>query len=381
MPWKEQSVMSQRIEFIHFATQEGSNLAELCRRYGISRDTGHRLLKRFKAGGFEALEDRSRRPHHCPNKTSSAVEKSVLEVRDAHPTWCGRKIRRRLQDLGKSDVPAASTITEILRRNGRIDERDSDQRKALKRCEHPVPNALWQMDFKGHFALTRTKTRCHPLTVLDDHSRFSILLQACPNERGNTVQGHLERAFKTYGLPESMLTDNGAPWWGPCGGGLTQLSMWLVQLGIRLRRCRPRHPQTQGKDERFHRTLTAEVLAHRTLSTFSHCQLVFDRWRTIYNFDRPHDSLDLDVPATRYEPSSRVFPDRLPQIEYGPEDHVRTVRSDGSVSYQNRRLVVGQGLKKRDVAVRHTAQEGHVEVYFCSYQLGTFDLAKCGKAR
>lgn len=381
MPWKEMSVMSQRAEFIHFATQEGANVAELCRRYGISRDTGHRLVNRFKAGGLEALGDRSRRPHRSPNKTPKAVENDVLEVRDAHPDWCGRKIRRRLQDLGKSDIPAASTITEILRRHGRINEEDSTQRKVPKRFEHSVPNALWQMDFKGHFALTRSKTRCHPLTVLDDHSRFSILLQACPNERGNTVQGHLERAFRTYGLPESMLTDNGAPWWGPCGGGLTQLSMWLVQLGVRLIRCRPRHPQTQGKEERFHRTLKAEVLAHRTLSTFSHCQQEFDRWRSIYNFDRPHDSLGLDVPATRYEPSSRPFPDPFPQVEYAPEDQIRKVRSDGSVSYKNRRLEVGQGLHKRDVAIRHTAKAGHVEVYFCSHRLGSFNLDECGRAR
>lgn len=380
MPWEERSVMSQRTEFVHFATQEGANISELCRRYSISRDIGHKWLNRYKAGGVGALEDRSRRPCRSPNKTPESLERKILEVRDEHPAWGGRKINRRLQNLGFAP-PAPSTITEVLRRNDRLTDLESDRRQAVQRFEHPVANALWQMDFKGHFPLTRVSSRCHPLTVLDDHSRFSIALEACPNERGNTVQRRLEQSFQTYGLPECMLTDNGAPWWGPCGGGLTQLSMWLVQLGIRLVRCRPRHPQTQGKDERFHRSLKAEVLAHRSLTTFVHCQQEFDRWRTIYNFDRPHEALDMEVPATRYEPSSRPFPTQLPPIEYGPEDHTRKVRSDGSVSYQGRRLEAGQGLKGRDVAVRHTGREDHVEVYFCSHKLGSFNLAECGKAR
>ncbi len=377
MPWEERSVMSQRFEFVYFADQDGANVSELCRRLGISRDIGYKWLNRYKSDGVAALADRSRRPLRSPNRTSEVMETRILEVRDAHPAWGARKIRRRLQNLEVTDLPACSTITEILRRNGRLSTHEPQSRGAWQRFEHPEPNALWQMDFKGHFALTRSRGRCHPLTVLDDHSRFAVAIQACPNERGETVQKRLNRTFQSYGLPDSILTDNGAPWWGPRGGGLTQLSIWLVQLGIRLVRCRPGHPQTQGKDERFHRSLKAEVLAHRPLMTFEHCQQEFDRWRDIYNFDRPHESLDMEVPAVRYQPSSRSLPTTLPAIEYGPEDHTRKVQDHGTISYKGRLIQVGRGLYGCHVAVRHTAKEDHVEVYFCSHKLGTFDLRAC----
>lgn len=376
MPFKEKSVMSQRTEFVQFASQDGANISELCRRYGVSRDTGYRLLQRYRTGGLKALSDQSRRPRTNPGRTPEAMEKAILKVRDAHPAWSGHKIRQRLQDTGILDPPASSTITEVLRRNGRLDFQESEKRRAPQRFEHPVPNALWQMDFKGHFALTRSRCRCHALTVLDDHFRFSIAIGACSNERGRTVQQRLISSFQTYGLPERILTDNGAPWWGPCGGGLTHLSIWLVQLGIGLVRCRPRHPQTQGKAERFHRSLKAEVLAHRSFTTLKHCQQEFDHWRTVYNFDRPHESLDMQVPATRYEPSSRALPAKLPDIEYGPEDHTRKVQQNGTISYKGNFLQVGRGLEGHPVAVRHTAKEGHVEVYFSRHKLGSFDIRK-----
>jgi transposase InsO family protein len=238
MPWEEKPIMSQRSEFVIFAREPGANISELCRRYGISRRVGYKWLRRYAIGGADALADRSRRPHQSPNQTCGTVEDKILAVRADHQAWGARKIRRRLQDLGVTDIPACSTITEILRRQGCLCPVESEQRRTPHRFEYPVPNALWQMDFKGHFPLARFHRRCHPLTVLEK----------------------LERTFRTYGLPERMLTDNGAPWWGPSSGGITHLSRWLIQLGIELLRCRPGHPQTQGKDERFNRTLKAEVI-------------------------------------------------------------------------------------------------------------------------
>ena len=228
-------------------------------------------------------------------------------MRAAHNRWGGRKIRGRLLDLRTTDVPAASTITEILRRGGCLSLEDTEERLAPKRFEYPVPNALWQMDFKGHFALTRYRGRCRPLTIIDDHSRFSVAVEACADERGDTVRERLERTFRTYGMPERLLTDNGSPWWAPRGGGITLLSRWLMQLGIQMLRCRPRHPQTQGKDERFNRTLKAEVISSNALESIAHCQREFENWRYIYNFERPHESLDMATPSTRYKPSLRPF--------------------------------------------------------------------------
>ena len=166
------------------------------------------------------------------------------------------------------------------------------------------------------------------------------------------IQPRLAQIFERYGLPDSILTDNGAPWWGTKSGTVTQISIWLIRLGIRLTRCRPYHPQTQGKDERFHRTLKAELIAYRPWKSLAQCQREFDRWRTVYNFERPHEALKLEVPASRYRPSPRPFPGRLPAIEYGPDDHVCNVGWNGSFEYEGRSLQVSSALKGFPVAVR-----------------------------
>ncbi len=180
MPWKQKSVMDQRREFIDLALSGGVSISELCGRFGISRDTGHRLLRRYALAGEAGLEDGSRRPHESPRRTSATMEAAILEVREHHPAWGGRKIARRLRDRGLTEVPSASTVTEVLRRHGYLaDARASGQHRAFVRFERAAPNALWQMDFKGHFATAGP--RCHPLTVLDDHSRYALGLRACGN--------------------------------------------------------------------------------------------------------------------------------------------------------------------------------------------------------
>src|SRR3954447_25016735 len=212
MPWNEVSTISLRLEFVTLAIAEGANIRELCRRFGISAQTAYKWIARFQAQGPEGLHDRSRRPAASPRRSAEDLEAQVLQLRDAHPAWGGRKLRARLQPLAVPDVPAASTITAILRRHGRLDPDQAAAHRPVVRFEHAAPNQLWQMDFKGHFALG--SGRCHPLTVLDDHSRFALGLLACPDERAETVQTHLTTLFRRYGLPVRLHCDNGSPWGG-----------------------------------------------------------------------------------------------------------------------------------------------------------------------
>jgi len=368
--------MSQRREFVEFAAAESANLAELCRRFQISRKTGYKWLNRYRRQGAEALADRSRRPHRSPLQTPPEVERMVLAVRQEHPVWGGRKIRQVLLRRGEEAVPSASTITEVLRRHGELDEAKAGSPRAFVRFEADAPNDLWQMDFKGHIAMRRG--RCHPLTVLDDHSRYAVGLIACLNERRTTVQSHLTSLFRQYGLPRRMLMDNGAPWGSDQWHRHTPLTAWLIRLGIGLSHGRPYHPQTQGKDERFHRTLKAEVLQGRTFTGRAACQEAFDEWRPIYNFQRPHEALELQVPADRYEPSPRAFPHRLPPIEYGPDDAVRRVQTGGWINFRGRRYRVPKAFRGHPVGLRPTTRDGVHEVYFCRRKLGTLDERQSG---
>jgi len=375
MPWKACDSMALRQEFVSLAMREEANISRLCVRYGISRKTGYKWLARHREMGPEGLRDRSRRPRHSPYQTCLAIERAVLEVRDAHSCWGGRKIRRFLLDRGlaEEDVPAASTITEVLRRHGRITEEASRQAKPCQRFEHPRPNDLWQMDFKGHFGL-RGDGRCHPLTVLDDHSRFSVALRACGNEQGVTVQAELTCVFRCYGLPLAMLMDNGSPWGSDAEHHFTPLTTWLMEQGIRVTHGRPYHPQTQGKDERFHRTLKAELLRGREFSDLADCQSRFDPWREMYNTERPHEALGLDVPASRYQVSPREFVESPVPWDYGPGAITRKVCAKGCISLRGREHKVGKAFRGRRVGLRPLGQDGLLGVYFCRTKIHEINL-------
>ena len=368
MPWKECSAVSCREEFVRLAQVEWAKMSELCRRFGVSRKTGYKWLGRYASTGASGLLDRSRRPRGSPARTSEAMEERVLAVRTQHPAWGGRKIRRVLLNAGHEGVPSASTITAILHRHGLIDEAASHKHKAWIRFEHPHPNDLWQMDFKGHFAMDCD--RCHPLTVLDDHSRYCVGLQACGNERTATVRERLTGVFRRYGLPRRMLMDNGSPWGSDADHPWTPLTVWLLRLGVGVSHGRPYHPQTQGKEERFHRTLKAEVLSGRTFENLPACQSAFDDWRETYNVRRPHEALELSTPITRYAVSPRSFPEALPAIEYGPGDTVRRVYDGGQITLKNREYRVGKAFRGCPVALRPTLCDGVLDVYFCTERIG-----------
>jgi transposase InsO family protein len=372
MPWKKVTIMSQRKEFTVLAMTEGANISQLCRGFGISRKTGYKWIDRFADGGDLGLRDRSRRPHLSPLAKPKEVEEAVLRVRELHPAWGGRKIRTRLSAQGRMDIPAASTITAILRRRGRIDLEDSLKRKAWQRFEAKEPNHLWQMDFKGSIEIAQG--RCHPLTVLDDHSRYSLGLEACEHEQGHTVQARLTGVFERYGLPKQILVDNGAPWGSDQEHVYTPLTVWMIRLGMAVIHARPYHPQTLGKDERFHRTLKAEVLQYCTPLDLAGCQRRFDEWRAVYNFERPHEALDMMVPASRYRISPRSFPKTLPPVEYGPDDEVRKVQNEGWFSYRGREYKISKAFRGEYVALRPTSTEGTLDVFFCNHKVAKINL-------
>lgn len=378
MPWSG-TVEEQRREFFEEFTAPGANRSAVCARWGISRNAGYELLKRCVVRGEAAFRDASRRPVESPWRTSAEVEARVLEVRAEEPTWGGRKIRRRLQDLGVREAPAVSTITAILRRHELIDPAESAKRKAFVRFERERPNELWQMDFKGHFALGNGR-RCHPLTILDDHSRYCVELGACANEQAETVQDRLERVFRRYGLPEAMLMDNGPPWGAEGRGGYTGLEIWLMRMDVRVLHGRPRHPQTQGKEERFHRTLKDDVVKRVPMQDLPQAQATFDGYRPRYNHIRPHQALAMEVPASRYQASERAMPRRLPEIAYAPGDAVRKVQDSGRISYGGREWRLSKGLHRMPVAIRETEKDGELDVYFCRYKVAVLDL-KAGTAR
>jgi transposase InsO family protein len=372
MPWNEVSIMGQREEFVGLASQADSNIRFLCRRFQVSPTTGYKWLARYGERGREGLADEPRRPDHSPRRCSPVIEEAVLRLRDEHPAWGARKLRRRLLDTGVVGLPSPSTVHQILLRHGRVDPNESLKHRAFQRFEHPAPNLLWQMDFKGHFATDTA--RCHPLTVLDDHSRFALGLQACPDQRTQTVQQRLSSIFRLYGLPERITMDNGSPWGGNSDHHFTQLTAWLIRLDVRVSHSRPYHPQTQGKDERFHRTLNDELLRRRNFSDLSDSQLAFDHWRHIYNFQRPHDALQLEVPASRYQPSSRPFPETLPPVDYPDGDTVRKVQQRGEIWFKSRPFKIGNAFYGHRVALRPSPIDGIYDVFFCSQNIAQISL-------
>jgi len=373
MPWREVSVMDERREFVRLAMQDGVNRRELCRRFGIHPATAYKWLSRWD-GGDRELGNRSRRPHASPARSDAAMEARVLGVRDAHPAWGARKIARCLEREGVRP-PALSTVHEILRRHGRVVP-PSGGARAAQRFEKPAPNLLWQMDFKGWVRLANGMC-CHPLTMVDDHSRYVPCLKACADEQGVTVKSHLQTTFQRYGLPDAVFVDNGTPWGDSSGARWTRLGVWLAKLGVEVLHSRPYHPQSRGKNERFHRTLKDEVFALRRFSDLAEVQRAFDQWREVYNFERPHEALAQEVPASRYRPSTRCMPARLPEVDYDEREIVRTVSSTKAyVRFKGRLWRVPRAFQGERLAIRPLPGDGRYAVCFGAHQVAEIDLTK-----
>ena len=374
MPWQECTTMSIRREFVLLAEQPQSNVRELCRRYGISPKTAYKWLKRYREQGDPGLQDRSRRPLQSPKRSSAELEQEVVRMHHQFPYWGARKLLPLLPDGMKR--PHHSTIDAILQRHDCqvLYHSEKAQAPATRRFEHERPNDLWQIDFKGHFHLSDHRSpRCHPLTVIDDHSRFVLCLEGCEGERLELVRPKLIEVFRRYGLPRRITADNGPPWGSNIEGGLSALEVWLMRLGIEVSHSRPHHPQTQGKLERFHQTLKRELL-HRTFSDMAHCQGVMSKWRDQYNQLRPHEALGQLPPISRYQPSLRSYPEELPEIEYEPGDRVLRVRGTGQVYFEGRNRFVGGGLLGERVAIRPSGVDGVYDVIFIYKTIRQIDL-------
>lgn len=376
MVWMEKSTVSLRQEFVRLAGQDGTNMRALCRQFGISLKTGYKWLNRFEAAGsqVQALRDHSRRPLSSPARSCKSTEQAVLALRREHPAWGGRKIARRLLDLGQAEL-APSTVTHILHRYGLISPAASDAARPWQRFEHDAPNSLWQIDFKGHFP-TLTG-RCHALTLLDDHSRFNLRLHALARTDTSAVREQLIHVFERYGLPLRINADNGSPWGTPkdSGRSLSELAVWLIRQGVRVSFSAPHHPQTNGKLERFHRTLDAEVLAGRHFTDLHAVQSAFDAWRTGYNCERPHQALNMGTPVQRYRPSAVAYSAAMRPIEYPDTDCVVTVGWNGFLHFQGRKLHVSSALKGLPIGIRPSLEfDGVHDAYFCHQRFTQFDL-------
>ena len=374
MGWKESDRVSERLEFVSLASVEGVNFSALCDRFGIARKTGYKWLKRWKADGKAGLEDQSRRPANSPRRTKSSVEDEVVRLRNIHPAWGGRKLHKRLQELGHQNLPSPSSITRILHRHGLICPLESKKRVAWKSFQHDQPNDLWQIDFKGDFEMTCGK-RCYPLTILDDHSRYALGIIACGNQKGVTVKAHFRSVFQTYGIPRVIYVDNGNPWGNTNGRTRhSQLSAWLMRQDIKVIHGQPYHPQGRGKIERFHRTLKLEVLQDRVLSDLANAQSAFDPWRSIYNHERPHEALDLAVPATRYQVSQRTFQEAKGEFEYNDHLKVRKIdKETRTFHFKGKRHKFSEAFIDQKIGLGETETDGVWDIYYCRFRIAQLD--------
>lgn len=367
--------MEQKLDFVMLSLEKNISFSELCKRFNISRPTGYKWCSRYKEDGMEGLKEQSRRPRQSPQQICLKIEDIIVDLRKSDPEWGPKKIHKLLLDMHSEgsysflQVPAQSTIGSILKRRGLINEEKSQIPHSWKRFEYDNPNELWQMDYKGEF-LMRNDHYCYPLTVTDDHSRFNLVLQACDNQRYITVQEHLTTAFKQYGMPAMILCDNGSPWglagqnMQAEGQSITKLEKWMIRLNIKLIHGRPYHPQTQGKEERFHKTLKTELLNYKSMKDFTHCQNEFDNWRIKYNHRRPHEAIAMDVPAQRYQVSNRRYPDKLPDFQIHSGDIARKVHDGGMISFKGKEYRVGRALEGNHVAVRPSDRNNTFEVYY-----------------
>ena len=373
MSWKECDSVSERREFVQLASVPGANISRLCERFNVSRKTGYKWLKRFREAGQAGLRDRSRKPKNSPWRTPAEIEQAVLNVRGKHPHWGPFKIRRLLQNQGMGPVPAASTITSILHRNGCITAEESSKHKPLGHFQRATANELWQVDFKGEFKLTGDQW-CYPLTLLDDHSRFSLGIFACGNQRRLTVQEYFRRVFDRYGMPHSVYVDNGNPW-GTTHTGVrhTQFTVWLLRHNIEVIHGTPYHPEGRGKLERFHRTFQQELLQDRQFTSMIEAQRQFDPWRQMYNTERPHQALDFDVPASRYEVSPRRFCDQPEDYDYSERFTVRKVNRGGIISLGGKKYWISAAFRGEHVGLSPGEKDGVWDVYYRRFKVGVMD--------
>jgi transposase InsO family protein len=375
--------MDQRVRFIA-AVQEDprGNFSRLCQRFGIARSVGYKWVERYRELGSAGLTNRDPVARECPHRTPDAVVDRLVVMRKHYPFDGPKKLRQRMLDVGESQivVPAASTIGEILDRYGLI--RPRRVRLRVPPSTAPLahahePNDVWSTDFKGHFA-TGDGERCYPLTISDNASRFLIKCEALREPKEAPVRQQFELAFREFGLPVRMRSDNGPPFASKAIGGLSRLSIWWIQLGIVPERIEPGHPEQNGRHERMHKTLK-EQTASPSQPTMPDQQRAFDRFRADYNDHRPHEALGQTPPRAHYEPSSRLMPDSPRPPQYRNDLVVRTVSTSGRFGWRGAHLLVTQLLAGQPVGLKQI-DEDEWELFYGPVLLG-YVLIRDGKPR
>lgn len=364
MSWETKTVMEQREQFVLDASAEGANISELCRQYGISRKTGHKWINRADLG--LPLCDQSRRPNRQPSKTADDIEQEIIQLRLRHPSWGGKTIRAALEAAGVEGLPSDKTCCNILKRNGLVDPAESTKHKAYQRFEKAHCNEMWQTDFKGDFLLGNG-VRCYPLTILDDHSRFSIRID--PKDTASGVKDSFILAFQEYGLPNSVLSDNGSQFAGP-HKGLSFFERFLMDLDIQPIHGRPIHPQTQGKIERFHRTLKQEAL-RVTPANMAEAKERLENWRWLYNEVRPHHALGMKTPASIYTSSTRPYYDPKPYV-YEEGAKLIKVNNWGYLRFGSFQLFLSEAMADTKVEIRF-AEDETFSVIYRNYKIASID--------
>jgi transposase InsO family protein len=376
MPWQEMSPMTQRLQFISDHQRGLYTMAELCARNQISRKTGYKWLARYASEGPPGLLERSHAPHECPHRIAEDVATLLLGVRKKHPSWGPKKLVHHLARRHREVRvwPAISTVADLLARRGLVQSR----RRRPRRPAHPgtvpihttAPNDLWTADFKGQFR-TRNGIYCYPLTIADQETRYLLRVHGLLNTRTKNALPVFERAFREYGLPLAIRTDNGVPFASTGLCGLTRLNVWWLRLGIQHQRIRPASPQENGAHERMHRTLKAET-TRPPAADLARQQRRFAEFRREYNEERPHEALGGDPPAARYERSHRPFPRTLPPLEYPGHFLVKHVTDVGTIRFKYSLVVLARALKGQHVGLEET-DEGIWSVYLGSVLLGKLD--------
>jgi putative transposase len=384
MPWSLTYVEDERVQFIVEALFSPTSMTELCRAFGISRKTGYKWLDRYEAQGPAGLLDRSRAPLHSPHQLDESFANRIIALRECHPTWGPRKLLAWLQARNpERALPAASTVGALLRRRGLIRPRRVRRRVPARTepfAECTGPNDIWCVDFKGWFRVG-DGTRCYPFTLTDAFSRYLLRCHGLGRTRAEDVQPLFTSAFREYGMPSSIRSDNGPPFASRAPGGLTSLSIWWVRLGIRPERIEPGKPEQNGRHERMHLTLEQDV-AVSPRRTMRAQQRAFDDFRRIFNDERPHEALGQRPPSSVYSPAPRAFPSRLPDIEYPATVERRSVRPDGRIKWRGTMTYVGEALAGHIVAIEEV-EPATSEVRFGTVLLGTIkdDLPHLGLIR
>jgi len=368
--------MDERLKFIA-RLLDGEKMAVLCRDFGISRKTGYKILNRYNACGLEGLTDRSRRPYRHANQLPLQIETLILRLKQDKPSWGAPKIRDRLSRLYPDvHTPAISTVHAVLDRHGLVKPRRGRRNKAQGTpLSHPcAPNDLWCADYKGEFMLT-DRRYCYPLTISDFASRYLIACEALSTTKEVYAFSVFEAAFKEFGLPRSIRTDNGVPFASPNAlFGLSKLSVWWLRLGIEIERIKPGHPQQNGRHERMHLTLKLETTKPAG-KNFLQQQAKFDDFIECYNNERPHQALGMNCPAERYAPSTRAFRG-LPEIEYPLHDRTAVVTTCGRVCFERRKINLSLVFAGQKVGIKQVSDRIWL-VSFMDYDLGYFDDEEC----